>query len=82
MHEVLSLGHAAHARSDVLVAGAAHELDRLVVAKGHPRDAGRAEIVEGELFAGCVVGEELGALDAGQRGIAVSAPRDRCWTAR
>ncbi|XXU50704.1 hypothetical protein WME75_21825 [Sorangium sp. So ce1014] len=76
MHEVLGLAHVAHGGRDVLVAGAAHDLDRLVAAEGHPRDAGRAEIVEGELFAGGVVGEQLGALDTGPPEVLPQAHRE------
>jgi hypothetical protein len=58
------------------VAGALFDFERVVTTDGAPRDAGRAEIVEGDRLARRVVHrEELGALHAGEREAAAKLAR-------
>lgn len=56
--------------------GAVHHLHRLVAADRHPGDAGRAQIMEGDLLPRRVVGEELRARHAGPLEVLAKSRRE------
>jgi hypothetical protein len=61
--DLLGLAYVPLGRLKICVTRARHDLEGVVSAYGHPRDAARSEVVKGDGLARGIVREQLGAAD-------------------